>query len=217
MQRAFEWVTEANAYARIRGITLDDREWMYRHKSPSALYIIPSNKLEKIERANKRSRERLAFAQEASLHAPFSPDEQLQVQQRRDARQRQIAHRPGAPLAMKQRYRPDCCEGCGLPTIPKVQCQNPRHRPPSPAFPVDSTGWGSSSGWGSGWGNTEPVRDDGPSSPPVVESNPWWYGDQRMLLVPEDDEISPPGSPGPWKTDTDCLDNGSDGYESQGN
>ncbi|KAF7296649.1 Specific transcriptional repressor [Mycena chlorophos] len=34
-----------------------------------------------------------------------------------------------------------------------------------------------------------------PTPPPPPPSEPWWYGDQRVYLVPEDDEISPPGSP----------------------
>ncbi|KAJ7066669.1 hypothetical protein C8F01DRAFT_1080160 [Mycena amicta] len=232
MQRAVDWLAEADTYARIQGISLTDREYMYKQQSPSAplaLYILPLNRLDKIERANKRAQDRLDFALEASSHEPFSPDEQRQVQERRDARQRQIARRAGAALAMKQRYRPDCCEGCGLPTVPDSQCRNPRHL----LLPLPSSlsqqeqdplstdkhggwdGWGSSRGWGvtdDRWGSTsetEPVVD----VPLEVESNPWWYGDQRMLLIPEDDLISPPGSPGPWKTDYDCLDDTSDDYQ----
>ncbi|KAJ7058649.1 hypothetical protein C8F01DRAFT_1085760 [Mycena amicta] len=124
------WLAEADAYARIQGISLDAREWMYRHRSPSAtaaLYLLPGNKLDKIERATRRRQQRLEFAQEASFHGPFSPEDQQQIQERRDARQRQIARRAGTPLALKQRYRPDCCEGCGLPTVPRRECQNPRH------------------------------------------------------------------------------------------
>ncbi|KAJ7059934.1 hypothetical protein C8F01DRAFT_1254033 [Mycena amicta] len=212
LQRALAWLAEADAYARIQGISLNTREWMYRHGSPSALYT------------------RLEFAEDTSLHGVFSPEDQRQIQDRRDARQRQIARRAGAPLALKQRYRPDCCEGCGLPTVPRRECQNPRHlgtllslpslvpddpdlsgSQPSP--PSNENAWGESSGWGasSGWGEPEAsqVNDD---LPEVVESNPWWYGDQRMLLIPADDEISPPGSPGHWKTDYDCTDDMSDDY-----
>ncbi|KAJ7058593.1 hypothetical protein C8F01DRAFT_1255738 [Mycena amicta] len=207
LQRALEWLAEADAYGRIQAISRGDREMMYRHRSPSVLYSLPATKLEKIERADMRRQRRLDFAQEASLHSPFSLEDQQQIQERRDARQRQIARRAGAPLQMKQRYRPDCCEGCGLPTVPQGDCQNPRHRGGLPTVwePVDvvpwkdvvpwnddARNWESSSGGVDGSSNLPEASlvDD---APPAVESNPWWYGDQRMLLIPEDDEISPPG------------------------
>ncbi|KAJ7048009.1 hypothetical protein C8F01DRAFT_1269836 [Mycena amicta] len=225
MQRAVDWLAEADAYAQIQGISLINRERMYREEGPSALYQLTLNRLDKIDRANKRAQRRLEFALEASLHGPFSPKEQQQIQERRDARQRQIARRAGAALATKQRYRADCCEGCGLPTVPQSQCQNRQPKSSSRlSQPDDNAGWGSwgsssgSGGWGdtddNGWGsrtNTGPVDEVALD----VESNPWWYGDQRMLLIPEDDELSPPGSPGPWKTDYDCTDNTSDDYHYQ--